>query len=73
MTGLQLLHTMSQRHYDFVDKHYQVEHQYVRFVCDLTKVLKDLPGSYEQECKYCIVFNKYLLVNFIGGYIDLSG
>jgi hypothetical protein len=50
--GLLLLHMMSQRQYDFADKHYLVEHQYVKFVCGLTKVIKDLPDNYEMECKF---------------------
>ncbi|CAC5410309.1 ATRIP [Mytilus coruscus] len=47
--GLQLLHMMSQKQDTFADNHFQVEHQYVQFVCGLLKVLKDLPGNYEPE------------------------
>lgn len=44
-----LLHIIAQRQYDFTEKHYSVELQYVKFVCGVTKLLKELPENFEHE------------------------
>lgn len=53
--ALHILHMMSQRQYDFTEKHFPVEQQYVKFVCGFNKVLKDLPGNYDHEGREKII------------------
>lgn len=57
--GVLLLHSFYQRDEHFLDHRYVVEHQYVRLVTGLTRLFRNLPGNFTQECKLnisCILF-----------------